>query len=204
MQLYYKPGACSLASHILLRETEERFELVKVDTESGQTESGDAYRDVNARGYVPALRLGSGDVLTESLSILQYIADQAPHTALAPTAGTVKRARLEEVLSFLASEVHKAFSPFFSGVTLGEAGAEPHEAKLRNRLGLLAGFMADGRPYLLGEQYSLADAYAFTVLNWAGFIGLNLADWPALAGLHGRVSERPAVQAALKAEGLVQ
>jgi glutathione S-transferase len=204
MRLYFKPGACSLSSRIVLTELGLAYESSKVDTATGRTEAGDDYRAINPKGYVPALGLGNGDVLTENPAILQYLADSNPHADLAPPAGTLERARLQEWLNFTSSELHKAFSPFFAGRALDEdekRGA--HEALVR-RIDDVERGLSDGRSYALGNNFSVADAYLFVVLNWCSFIGVDLQRWPHVAAFVQRVAARPAVRAAMAHEGLIK
>lgn len=201
MKLYYIPGACSLASHITLRETGADFQLDRLDNASKRTENGADFLAINPKGYVPALELDSGDVLTEGAAILQYIADRNPAAGLAPAAGSLERARLQEHLNFLASELHKAFSPLFNP-KIGEAEKEAAKQRVASRLDLVERTLADGRSYLLGEVFSVADVYLFVVTGWGKHFGIELGNWPRLAALCQRVAAREAVQAALQAEGL--
>lgn len=203
MKLYYKPGACSLASHIVLREVDETFELEKVDTAAGKTESGGDFAAINPKGYVPALRLDGDEVLTEGAAILQYIADQHPAAELAPKAGTLERARLQEHLNYVASELHKAFSPFFSANPPSGEARQAVEANLARKMDHFEATLSDGRAYLLGDNFSVADAYLFVVASWSRPTGVDLDRWPNLAAFVGRVAARPAAQDALRAEGLI-
>ena len=204
MLLYFKPGACSLSSRIVLTELGLPFEAVKVDTEAGTTENGRDYRAINPKGYVPALEIEPGAVITENPAILQYLADRAPQTGLAPAAGSIERVRLQEWLNFTSSELHKAFSPWFSGRPLeGEEKARA-ESNLARRIGDVEQGLADGRPFILGDIFTVGDAYLFVVLNWTGFIGVDLARWPHVAAYMTRIGARPAVREALAAEGLLQ
>ena len=204
MLLYFKPGACSLASRIVLTEIGLPFEAVKVDTSAGTTEDGSDYRAINPKGYVPALQIVPGTIITENLAILQYLADQAPRAGLAPVAGTIERVRLQEWLSFTSSELHKAFSPWFSGQPLGGEDKSRAEANLSRRIGDVERGLSDDRPFILGDTFTVADAYLFVVLNWSGFINVDLARWPKVAAYTTRIAARPAVRAALTAEGLLQ
>lgn len=204
MRLYFKPGACSLSSRIVLTELGLAHDSVKVDTDAGRTEAGDDYRAINPKGYVPALDLGNGDVLTENPAILQYLADSNPEAYLAPPAGTLERARLQEWLNFTSSELHKALSPFFSGRKLAEdEQARAHET-LARRIGDVEHRLSDGRSYALGENFSVADAYLFVVLNWCNFIGVDLQRWPHATAYVQRVAARPAVRTAMAREGLIK
>jgi len=202
MKLFYKPGACSLASHIILEEVGATYELDQVDTDTQVTESGLDYAQVNGKGYVPALKLESGEVLTEGASILQFIADSHPDSNLAPAVGSVARARLHEHLNYVASEVHKAFGPFFSASST-DIDKVAASAKVGEKFDYLEKLFGDGRAYLLGDNFSVADAYLFVVSNWSNFVGIDLKSWPKLAAFVDRVSQRPAAQAAMVAEGLI-
>jgi glutathione S-transferase len=204
MLLYFKPGACSLSSRITLTELGLPFKAVQVDTDAGTAENGTDYRTINPKGYVPALEIEPGVVITENPAILQYLADRVPQAGLAPAAGTLDRARLQEWLNFTSSELHKAFSPWFSGRALEGDEKVRVEANLARRIGDVERGLSDGRPYILGQNFSVADAYLFVVLNWANFIGRDLAAWPNVAAYVARVAARPAVHKALAAEGLIQ
>jgi glutathione S-transferase len=202
MKLYFSPGACSLASHIALREAGVDFELVRVEGRGQKTAGGEDYAQVTAKGYVPALRLDDGSVLTEGTAILPYIGDLKPTTNLVPPAGTMARYRLHEWLGYINSEIHKNFSPFFTpGVT--DAQKEAARANLDRRLKFAETVLAE-QPFLLGDTFSVADAYLFTTLGWFAFIKIDLGNWPVLKAYHGRIAMRPAVQAALRAEGLIK
>ena len=202
MRLYFKPGACSLASRIVLIELGQAFEAIRVDTDAGLTEDGRDYRAVNPRGYVPALELKDGRVVTENPAVLQYLADLQPDR-LAPAAGSWDRVRLQEALSFISSELHKAFSPFFHGEAQGERRA-PAEALLKRRLGEVEQMLGQESPYLLGDRMSVADIYLFVVLNWTGFIGFSLQGWPRLYDFMSSMGAHASVRAALLQEGLLK
>lgn len=202
MKLYYSPGACSLAPHIVLRETGADFTLDKIDNKAKKTEGGGDFLAVNPKGYVPTLQLDDGDVLTEGVVIQQFLADQKPGAKLAPAAGTRERRKLDEMLVFLSTEVHKGHSPLFSPTTPDDAKPAIKD-KIGQRYDLLQKSFADGRPYVMGQDFTVADAYLFTLTNWSKYVGMDLAAWPALASHSARVAARPAVQAALKAEGLI-
>ncbi|MGO4735223.1 glutathione transferase GstA [Bosea sp. 2KB_26] len=202
MKLYYAPGACSLSPHIALREAGLPFTLEKVDTKTRTTETGTDFTTVNPRGYVPALQLDSGEVLTEGAAIVQYIADLKPETELAPKAGTLARARLQEELNFIASELHKAFGPLFS-TTIGDDARREAKEKVARRFGDVEQKLSDGRPYLLGETFSVADAYLFVVTNWANHTGVALDAWPKLQAFMQRLTGRNTVRQAMQAEGLI-
>lgn len=202
MKLYYVPGACSLAPHIALREAGYQFDLEQVDLAAKKTKSGADYAKVNAKGYVPALQLDNGEVLTEAPVILQYIADQKPESGLVPKAGTMERYRTQEWLNFVTSELHKGF-----GILFNPALPENARPVVIDRLGLRLDFLAkqlDGKPYLTGDKFTAPDAYAFTVLSWAPHLKVSLDKWPTLKAYLERIGGRPQVQAALKAEGLVK
>ena len=202
MKLYYFPAACSLASNIALREAGLKFELVKVDRRTRKAADGLDFSEVNPKGYVPALTLDNGEVLTENVTVLQYIADRNPASKLAPPAGTFERYRLMEWLSFINSEVHKAFSPMFRD----DASEDTKQFARKNLLGRLDYLerVIGGRSFLMGEQFTVADAYLFTVLSWGSHVNLDLGKWPALQRHVERVGKRPHVVEALKAEGLVK
>jgi len=203
MKLYYAPGACSLSPHIALLEAGLDFTTERVDLRNGrQTESGIDFLAINPKGYVPALELNDGTVLTEGAALVQFIADLAPDRQLAPANGTLERYQLMEWLSFISGELHKNFGPLFRPTSSVDA-KETARTNLRNRLGYVAGKLAD-RDYLMGAQFTVADGYLFTVLSWAAFLQFDLSDWPVLGAYQQRVSARPAVQQALRAEGLVK
>jgi glutathione S-transferase len=202
MKLYYVPGACSLAPHIALREAGLAFELDRMDPATRRTEKGEDYTQVNPKGYVPTLRLDNGEVLTEAAVILQYVADQKPGAGLAPAAGTLERYRLHEWLNFVATEVHKQFSPFFNPKLTPE-WKDNQLTLLGRRFDTLAKHLGH-QPYLMGDRFTVADAYLFTILSWSKLFQVDLGKWPALTEYLGRIAARPAVQAALKAEGLAK
>ncbi len=201
MKLFLKPGACSLSPHIVLEELGLPHETEVVDLAKKTTASGQDYLAINPKGYVPALLLDSGELLTEGPAIVQYLADLAPEKRLAPANGSVARYQLQAWLTFIGTEVHKSFSPFFNPKAPQE-WKDIARANLERRLAYIAQQL-EGRDYLLGSDFTVADAYLFTVLNWSKFIRLDLGAWPLLAAYQARVAARPAVQAALKAEGLL-
>lgn len=201
MKLYYAPGTCSMASHISIYEIGQPAEFVKTDIRTRRTEDGRDYREINPLGYVPALELGSGEVLTENSAILPYIASLKPG-ALSPEGGALAEARLNEALGFLGSELHKAYSPFF-GPLEGEA-REAALKKLRSRIDHVESLLSDGRDYLFGDKFTVADAYAFVILNWSNGIGLSLDDWPNVKAFTERVASRPAARQAMADEGLLE
>jgi glutathione S-transferase len=202
MKLYYFPAACSQASNIALREAGLQFELVKVDRRSRKASDGLDFNEVNPKGYVPTLTLDNGEVLTENVAVLQYIADRNPSAKLAPPAGTLERYRLVEWLALINSEIHKSFSPLFRD----DASEEVKQYARKNlsvRLGYLDRALGN-KTFLMGEQFTVADAYLFTVLSWAGFVKLDIGQWPQLKRYVERIGARPHVVEALKAEGLVK
>jgi glutathione S-transferase len=202
MKLFYSPGACSMASHVILHEIGKPFEIEKVDGKTKTTETGTDFWTVNAKGAVPALQLADGEVLTEGAAILQYIADSNGAAELAPPTGTLARARVQEILNFVASELHKGFSPlFYPNKTEEERDAA--KAAIGKKFDWLESRLADGRAYLTGSAFTVADAYAFVVTNWSNAMSISLDRWPKLKAFVERVSARPSVQAAMKAEGLI-
>ncbi|MCY1648877.1 glutathione S-transferase C-terminal domain-containing protein [Caulobacter sp. SL161] len=202
MHLYFKPGACSLAARITLIELGLPFAAVPVDTAKGTTATGADYKRINPKGYVPALAISPGVVITENPAILQYLADLAPERGLAPPAGGLERVRLQEWLAFISSELHKAFAPWFSGRPMSADDKARAEAHLARRLDDVERQLADGRTYLLGEGFTVADAYLFAVLNWTRFIGVSLEAWPYAARFVEQAQARSAVREALIEEGL--
>lgn len=203
MKLYYKPGACSLAVHIALREIGADFELEKVDTRTQKTERGADYSRISPNGYVPALAIDGDTVLTEAPAVLQYLADRHPQAGLAPPAGSLERARLQEHLNFTSSELHKSFSPFFAPEPPAGLARTDAEAKVVRRMNHVESVLADGRPYLLGERFSVADAYLFVVAGWSVPAGIGLERWPAVAAYVKRIAGRPPVRAAMESEELL-
>ena len=202
MKLYFSPGACSLSPHIVLRETGLPFELEQVDIRAKKTKSGADFLQVNPKGQVPVLALDDGDRLTEGPAIVQYIADQAPSSGLVPPAGSKERYRVQEWLNFITSELHKNFSPLFRPNT-PDAYKPVAKENLANRFDYLDRHLA-GRKYLMGDQFTIADAYLFTILNWTQFQSIDLGRWPNLKAYVERVGARPKVQDAMKAEGLLK
>lgn len=202
MKLYYSPGSCALAPHIVLCELGLAHELEKVDLKSHTTADDVDYYSVNPKGYVPALQFDDGRVLTEGPAIAQYLADQKPEAGLLPPAGSIERARVHEWLTFTGTELHKNFSTLFN-----PSAAEEWKAAARGNLEKRFGYVdqaLQGRQYLLGDQFSIADAYLFVVSGWAGVMQIDMAAWPTLTAFRQRVSERPAVQEAMRAEGLLK
>lgn len=201
MKLYYSRGACSLSPHIALREAGLAPELVKVDLRTKKTAAGDDFLAINPDGYVPVLMLDDGSVLTEGPAIVQYIADRVPERKLAPVNGSMERYRLQSVLNFIGTELHKTFSPLFNPKA-GDAAKQAAHDLLARRLGHVEAMLAKG-PYVMGEQFSVADCYLFTVLSWARPLKMDLSPWPHIGDYLRRVTARPAVQEALRAEGLL-
>lgn len=202
MKLYYSPGACSLSPHIVAREAGLSVDLVKTDLKSKQFDGGGDFSTVNSKGYVPALQLDDGQVLTEGPAIIQYLADQKPDSGLAPKAGTMERYRLQEWLNFITAEIHKSFSPLFNPASTDDVKAAA-KATLDKRFGYVAKQL-EGKSYLMGEKFTVADAYLFTVANWGQWVGVDLGQWPNVKAHHARVAARPKVQETLMAEGLAK
>ena len=201
MKLYYTPGACSQAPHIAIHELGLPYHAVKVDLATHKLEDGTDYRTINPKGYVPTLELDDGTRITEANVILQYLAEQKPGR-LAPAFGTRERWKLMEWLAFIASEVHKGFGPLWNPQTPADVRERTVKA-LGNRFGYVAQTL-DKQPFLMGNEFTIADAYLFVVLNWSGLHKVDLSPWPALQQFQARVAARPGVQAALKAEGLAK
>jgi len=202
MQLYFSPGACSLASHITLRETGLPFDLKRTDTKTKKLEDGSDYYAVNSKGSVPALRLDNGQVLTEGPVILQYLADQKPELHLAPKNGTFERYRLQEWLNYITSEIHKTFSPLFNPAANDDVKKYTVQ-NLEKKFDWLNKQLTT-KQFLTGDAFTIADAYLFVVVNWSNFVGIDLNRWPALRDYQARVAARPKVQEALDAEGLLK
>jgi glutathione S-transferase len=202
MKLYFSPGACSLSPHIALCESGLPFELEQVDIRNKKTKDGGDYLQINPKGQVPVLELDGGERLTEGPAIVQYIADQAPSSGLAPANGTMARYRLQEWLNHVTSELHKSFGPIFRPNTPEDYKTISKE-NIGKRLDLIDQELSH-KPYLMGETFTVADAYLFTVLNWTGRVGIDLARWPNLKAYIDRIHARPKVQDALRAEGLMQ
>ncbi len=196
MKFYYSPGTCSLHPQIALQETGLSVELVRVDLRAHKTEDGSDYYAINPKGYVPSLRLDDGTVLTEGAVIAQYIADQRPEARMIPPPGTLDRYRVQEWLNFIATEIHKTFQPLFGG---SDEAKEKARVRLAKRFDFVAKAL-EGHSYLVGDTFSVADAYLFNMLTWTPFTGIDLGKWPALQAFFARVRERPSVQAALAAQ----
>jgi glutathione S-transferase len=197
--LYATPGTCSLAPHIVLREAGADFTLVRVALDTHLTEDGRDFHAVNPKGYVPALELADGSVLTEGPAITQFIADALGAAELAPAPGTLERARVQEDLTFIGTEIHKSFSPLFDPSTPEET-RRAARARIRRRFDQIEARLSDGRAYLHGAAFTVADAYLFAVSGWAEPRQIDLAAWPHLIAFRTRVAARPHVQAALAAE----
>ena len=202
MKLYYSPGACSMAPHIVLREAGYTFDLVRVDIPNKKTADGGDFWKINPKGYVPALQLDDGEVLTEVGVICQYLADQKPASDLAPKFGSMERYRLMETLNFCSSEIHKQIGALFNPKMTPEM-KEVQMGVIERRFNALEKLL-DAKPYAMGDKFSVADAYLFNVLNWTNPLKIDLEKWPNIKSLMGRVGARPAVQETLKAEGLIK
>ncbi|MEX2297128.1 MAG: glutathione transferase GstA [Dongiaceae bacterium] len=200
MKLYYSPGACSLSPHIVLREAGFDPTLIPVNLGTKKAGDGRDYLTINSKGYVPALELDDGQVLTEGPAIVQYVADRVPEKNLAPKNGTMERYRLQEWLNFIATELHKGFGPLFNP-ELPDAAKAIFTKKLGDRLAWVDKQLA-GKDYLMGKNFSVADAYLFTVTGWGKYLNISIDHLPNLSAFMARMGARPAVQAALKAEKL--
>ena len=198
MKLYFSPGACSLSPNIVAREAGLPLELVRVDLGTKKVDVEGDFFAVNPKGYVPALQLDDGSVLTEVPAVVQYLGDRKPESGLVPTAGTNERYRMQEMLGYISSEIHKSYSPLFNPATPA-ATVEERKAYLKKRYKLIDERLA-GRDYLFGERFTAADAYLFTLTTWASFVKLDLSEYAHLAAFQKRVSARPAVQEAMLAE----
>lgn len=200
MKLYYTPGVCSLAPHINLREAGIEPTLVRVDIRAHKTESGDDFYAINPKGYVPALELEDASLLTEGLAINLYIASKNPKAGLVPEAGSMEYIRLIETFAYISTELHKNFGPLF--MDIGDKAKEFATKRLPSKFELISKQLG-AQDYLMGSQFTIADAYLFTVLNWATMKNVDISHLTNLADFHARVAARPAVQAAMKAEGLL-
>lgn len=202
MKLFYSSGACSLSPHIVAEEAGIELRLQKVDLKTKTMVTEGDYFAINPKGYVPALQLDDGEVLTEGPTIVQYLADLVPGKGLAPAAGTMARYHLQEWLGYINSELHKSYSPLFRPDTPAETRAD-RQAYLGRRYAIVEKQLA-GRAYLMGDQFTVADAYLFTVTRWAAAVKFDLAPFPNLRAFQERVAARPAVAAAMRAEGLIK
>lgn len=200
MKLYYSPGACSHAPHILLREAGLNFSLEKVDLGTRKTESGADFAKINPNGYVPALQLDNGEVITEGPAIDQFIADQVPAKGLAPANGTPARYKMQSWLNFISTELHKQFGPLFAKTTPDEYKKVLID-KIKGRFDTINAHLAKNS-FLMGDSFTAPDAYLYTVVGWAKYFDIGLDKWPALKSFMDRVAARPSAQAAAKAEGL--
>jgi glutathione S-transferase len=200
MKLYYMKGACSLASYISLREAGIQFEAVEIDHKTRRTRDGEDLNTINTKGYVPVLRLDNGEILTENVAVLDYIADLNPAARLAPPAGTLGRYRLLELLAYINSEIHKNFGPLFNPSN-GEDIKNLARTNLKKRLDWLDNALGS-KTFLMGDQFTVADAYLYVVLTWTGHVGIDLNQWPTLKRHNERIGARPHVIAARKDEGL--
>ncbi|CAG8867251.1 Glutathione S-transferase GST-6.0 [Pseudomonas fluorescens] len=201
MKLFYAPGACSLSPHIVLNELDLPYTVEKVDLKNHTTASGADFYSINAKGYVPALQLDNGEVLTEGPAIVQYLADQKPQVDLLPPAGSLERARVQEWLNFIGTELHKTLAALFNPSISAEARTKTIDT-FGKRLGFVEKAL-QGKEFLTGENFSVADAYLFTIVNWAPKLSIDISPWPTVAAFQKRVASRPAVQKTLKAEGLI-
>jgi glutathione S-transferase len=201
MKLYFAPGACSLSPHIVLEEAGIAAETEQVNNQEKKTKTGKDYWSINPKGQVPALQLDSGEMLTEGPVIVQYLADQKPASGLVPAAGSIERYRVQEWLNFITSELHKSFGPIFRPTT-----PDTYKTISRENLGKRFDWLDKqlaGKQYLMGDKFTVADAYLFTVLRWSPRVEIDIAKWPNLKAYTDRVAARPKVQAAMKAEGLI-
>lgn len=201
MKLYYTPGVCSLSPHIVLNELGLKYEAEKVDLKTKKTESGKDFNTIAEKSSVPLLVLDNGEQLTEGAAIVQYLADLKPEAGLAPQNGTFERVRLQEMLNYIATEFHKAHWALFHP-EVGEAAQKVYVNKVKSAYDYVSKLLA-GKSYLVGNKYSVADAYAFTVIGWHTFLNIDLSPWPVLVEYQKRIAARPAVQAAMKVEGLL-
>lgn len=200
MKLYYSPGACSMAPHIVLREAGFKFDVEKVDIPNKKTAGGDDFWNINPKGYVPALKLDDGQVLTEVGVICQYLADQKPESGLAPKFGSMERYHLMEMLNFCASEIHKQIGALFNPKMTADM-KEVQLGVIERRFNALEKLL-EGKQYAMGDKFSVADAYLYTVLNWTNIHKIDLGKWPNIKAFMARIGARPAVQETLNVEGL--
>ncbi|MHB1544047.1 MAG: glutathione transferase GstA [Gammaproteobacteria bacterium] len=200
MKLYYSPGACSLSPHIVAREAGLSLVLERVDLKTKKTEKGLDFMTVNPKGYVPTLEMDDGAILTEGPVIVQYLGDRKPDSGLVPPAGTPERYRLQEWLNFVSTELHKQYSPLFNPALPAEI-KKIFAGNLERRYGFVAKTL-ENEPFLMGARFTAADAYLFTVTNWAKTVQFDLSKWPAIIDYQKRIASRPAVQQAFAAEGL--
>lgn len=202
MKLFYSPGSCAMSPHIVLSEAGLDYELDRVDLTTKTTETGRPLKDINSQDAVPVLLLDGGETLTEGAAIVQYVADQRPDAGLLPSAGTLERAKVQQWLNYIATEMHKAHVPLFKA-DYPQGSKDIALANIKRAYDFVSEALAD-RPYLTGETFTVADAYLFTIVNWHNFIGLDLAPWPVLVAFQARIAARPAVQKAMREEGLLE
>jgi glutathione S-transferase len=202
MKLYYSPGACSLSPHIILQESGLKHTVAKTNLKDKTIDGGGDYKQKNPHGYVPALELDDGTILTEGPAIVQYISDRVPEKKLAPAHGTVERAKMQGWLNFVSTELHKGFSPLFNP-TMPEEAKKIFRERLMQRFEVLDKHFATNQ-YLMGDHFTLPDAYLFTVLNWTKPTNLDISGFKNLMAYHARIGARPTVQTAMKAEGLIK
>jgi glutathione S-transferase len=203
MKLYFSPGACSLSPHIVLREADLSSDLEAVDLKSKKTKGGADYTGINPKGQVPALMLDDGELLTEGPAIVQYLADRAPRSGLAPQAGTLERVRLQEWLNFISTELHKSFGPLFNPATPDDYKPIAKDT-IGKRFAFVDQHLAKSGPFLLGGKFSVADAYLFVMTFWANYLKIDLSTWPHLKAYSERVAARPHVREAMQEEGLAK
>lgn len=202
MKLFYSPGSCAMSPHIVLSEAGVDYQLSRVDLSTKTTEDGRPLKEINPQDAVPVLLLDGGETLTEGAAIVQYIADQRPQAALLPAAGTLARARVQQWLNYIATEMHKAHVPLFKS-DYPQSSKDLAIANIKRAYDFVSAALAD-RYYLAGDEFSVADAYLFTIVNWHNFIGLDLTPWPVLVAYQQRIAARPAVQKAMREEGLLE
>lgn len=202
MKLFYSPGSCAMSPHIVLSEAGGAYALERVDLATKTTETGRPLEEINPQDAVPVLLLDGGETLTEGAAIVQYIADQRPEAGLLPPAGTFARAKVQQWLNYIATEMHKAHVPFFKA-NYPQSSKDIAMANVKQAYDYVSKALSD-RPYLLGETFTVADAYLFTIVNWHKFIGLDLSSWPVLVAYQARISARPAVRKAMREEGLLE
>lgn len=201
MKLYYSPGSCAMSPHIVLSETGAAYTLERVDLATKTTETGRPLSEINPQDAVPVLALDDGDTLTEGAAIVQYVADQHPEAGLLPPPGSLARAKVQQWLNYIATEMHKAHVPLFKA-DYPAASKEIALANIKRAYAFVSAALAD-QPYLTGSAFTVADAYLFTIVNWHKFIGLDLAPWPTLVAYQQKVAARPAVEKAMREEGLL-
>lgn len=202
MKLFYSPASCAMSPHIVLSETGTDYTLERVDLATKTTESGRPLKEINPQDAVPVLLLEDGETLTEGAAIVQYVADRRPEAGLLPPPATLARARVQQWLNYIATEMHKAHVPLFKA-DYPQSSKDLALASVKRSYDFVSAALAD-RPYLTGEEFTVADAYLFTVVNWHKFVGLDLAPWPVLVSYQARIAARPAVQRAMREEGLLE